>query len=324
VNRTEKFAAPVRLGTRKSRLALVQSRGIQARLEKAGVPVVLVEVVSSGDRDRKTPLYEIEAPTPGLFTKQLETALLKNEVDLAVHSLKDLPTDQPSGLRVAAVPAREDSGDCLLINPGKRVAGELLELPAGASVGTSSLRREAQLLWQRSDLKIVPLRGNVPTRVQAVKDGKLDAVVLANAGLHRLGLDLSGLHRINLPPGDFVPAPGQGALALECRSDASAELISALRSLNDVSAEIETRVERRILKELHGGCTLPLGVKVTRDAARDRLELRAFLGISRDRKEGAHQWISFHTFDFADRDEENLVRRTVDHFLPLLPVTWKS
>lgn len=304
----------IKIGTRKSALARVQSDGIHAALEKLGVRCEIVEVVSSGDKDHTTPLYQLDAGSPGLFTKQLEAALLDRTVDLAVHSLKDLPTLQPSGLVVTAVPVREDAADVLLINKEKFTKDAVWNLPPGAVVGTSSLRREALLLSKRPDLKVVPVRGNVPTRARMPLEGKVDAVVLAEAGLHRLGLDLSAVAKVTLPADEFIAAPGQGALALETRTDCPPHLRAALAKLHDAGAETETRIERTILRELEGGCTLPLGVRCLVRA--DKFVLRAFLGVT---KQGTtRDWISFHHFDIEESDAENLIRKTVRHFQSIL------
>ncbi len=297
-----------RIGTRKSALATTQSRQILDALAAQGIHCVLVEMASPGDADRKTPLYEIEAPTPGLFTKHLEQALLANEIDIAVHSLKDLPTSQPAGLVVAAVSRRVDSDDTLLVRASRHDASRPLGLPEGAVVGTSSLRREAQLLAERPDLKIIPVRGNVPTRVNKARDGEVDAVVLAEAGIFRLGLELKGLVKVALPREGYVSAPGQGALAIETRVEIPAALRTALDRLNDPASEKETRIERKVLQGLHGGCTLPLGVRC--EAAAGGVSLKAFLGLAA----AGRKWTSFHRFELTEKDEAVLVDKTVSHF----------
>jgi len=306
--------AVFRLGTRKSALALTQSTSIQNALRQVGVECVLVHVESEGDGNRSTPLYEIEAEAPGLFTKRLEQALVDKEIDLAVHSLKDLPTQQPPELVVGAVPMRAVSGDCLLFRAGELDPSLPWHLKKNAKLGTSSLRREAQWLSVRSDLEVQPLRGNVPTRIDKVRKGELDAVVLARAGLERLAVELEGLTCIALPEAKFVPAPGQGALAVELAVWASDVLRSAVARLHDEAAGIETRIERRILRTMEGGCTLPLGVRCWRDATGKNLKLNAFLGESRDRQGGKRDWKGFHYFDFSSPSEETLVAKTVDHF----------
>lgn len=301
-----------RIGTRKSALALTQSRQVMAFLEEQGVRCELVEIESSGDQDRKTPLYQIEPESPGLFTKQLEVALEAHEIDLAVHSLKDLPTQQPEGLGVAAVGHRVDSDDCLLVHGARYDQTGLYGLPPGATVGTSSLRREAQLLAVRPDLKIVPIRGNVPTRLRKAETGEVDAVVLAEAGLFRLGLEPKGAVPVRLPRDRFVSAPGQGALAVETRREIPNELAIALAKFHDSASEIETRVERQVLAGLHGGCTLPLGARC--EARPAGLKLAAFLGLSRDRKDAPREWLGFERFELEKKDPRELVETTVAHF----------
>jgi hydroxymethylbilane synthase len=308
----------IRIGTRKSALAKFQSNQVKHELETLGLACELVEIVSSGDVDRKTPLYEIELSSPGLFTKQLETALLENKIDLAVHSLKDLPTTQPKGLKVAAVSKRVDASDCLLVRASRYDASKLLGLPEGATVGTSSLRREAQLLSERPDVRVVPVRGNVPTRCEKARDGEVDATILAEAGIGRLGLKLEGLVKVHLPSDHFVPAPGQGALALETRSDIPKQLEMALAKLNAIEAETETRVERRVLQALEGGCTLPLGVRCTVHPPHG-LWLRAFLGTTEaGREKGPRRWTGFHRFEATDQNVAALIEKTVGHFKDIM------
>jgi hydroxymethylbilane synthase len=300
-----------RVGTRKSALARTQSQTIADLLQAGGLPCDLVEIVSEGDRDRINPLYAIETDAPGLFCKQLEEALLADQIDIAVHSLKDLPTTQPAGLFVAAIPPRVGAADCLIVHPDRVAAGEPLGLPRGASVGTSSLRREAQLLDARPDLNVSSLRGNVPSRVAQVREGKLDAAVLAAAGLERLGLDLTGVVKMELDPQRFVPAPGQGALAIEARSNGTLDLKNRLAVLNHAPTATAVRIERQIMRDLEGGCTLPLGVLCSPSA--DGWSVRAFLGIAKNRAEARRDWVSFHRFDISGSREETLVAETVQY-----------
>jgi len=307
------MAVPVRIGTRKSQLAKTQSTYILGLLQAQGVTCELVEIDSSGDKDRTKPLYEMEQTgTPGFFTKELEQALLRREIDLAVHSLKDLPTLQPEGLVVLAIPKREVTEDCLLSKPDPASVSLPLGLKQGAKVGTSSLRREAQLLSVRPDLQIIPIRGNVPTRVRQVEEGKIDAVVLAQAGLNRLALRPAGLTALILGADTFVPAPGQGALAVEGRVDTPPEVRAALARFHDANAELETRVERIILRELEGGCSLPLGVRCWSGKP---MKLKAFLGLLKSEK-GAkiHDWQGFRSFDISDDSAETLVAQAVAYF----------
>lgn len=301
-----------KLGTRKSALAQIQSRFILKELEQIGVHCELVLLESVGDKNLHTPLYEIEQETPGLFTKHLEDALLNRSIDLAVHSLKDLPTTTPPHLRLSCIPKRAATHDCLIIHKDKFTPEALLHLPEGVTVGTSSLRREALLTSQRSDLKIVPIRGNVPTRLRLVSEGKMDAIVLAAAGLDRLGLHLENVRRFDLPESTFVSAPGQGALAVETRQDADPQLLEGLSKLHDPLTEKETTTERAVLKGLFGGCTLPLGVRCHYDG--NLLKCKGFLGVLRDKNSPSHDWKGFHHFDISDANHQTLVSKMVEHF----------
>lgn len=301
-----------RLGTRKSALAQIQSKWVLKELEQVGVHCELVLIESLGDKNLQTPLYEIEPDAPGLFTKKLEDALLANEIDLAVHSLKDLPTTLPDGLVISCIPKRAATGDCLVIHKDKFTAENPLHLPENATVGTSSLRREALLISQRSDLRVLPVRGNVPTRIRLVSEGKMDAVVLAAAGLDRLGLTLDGVRRFDLPEDVFVAAPGQGALAVETRKGADSRLLEGLLKLHDAQTETETRTERAVLRDLFGGCTLPLGARCHFDG--NLLKCKGFLGVLRDHTAPNHQWQGFHHFDISDASHQTLVSKMVEHF----------
>ena len=241
----------LRLGTRGSRLALAQARAVAARLEARhpSLAVEIVDIRTSGDRIQDVPL----GPHLGqaFFTKEIEDALLEGRVDLAVHSCKDLATTLPAGLTLGAIPEREDPRDALVSG-----AGGLGQLPAGSRIGTSSMRRQRFLAAFRSDLDIVDLRGNVPTRVAAVDEGRCDAVVLAVAGLRRLGLE--GRITEELDPAVMLPAVAQGALALEVREHD--EVTRALVAvLDDLAARAEVTAERACLRRLEAGCQAPVG-----------------------------------------------------------------
>jgi hydroxymethylbilane synthase len=204
----------IRIGTRSSELALRQARLVQAALTARGLESELVTYRTVGDKRLDEPLSSIGAK--GLFTKELETDLLKGKTHLAVHSLKDLPTDSPEGLAVAAVLEREDPRDALVVN-GRINASSLADLPRGSRVGTSSLRRRAQLLATRPDLEVAELRGNVPTRLKKVDEGRVHAAILAAAGLHRLGAHQHITCYLDAPA--WLPAAGQGAIAVQVRTD---------------------------------------------------------------------------------------------------------
>jgi hydroxymethylbilane synthase len=241
----------VRIGTRGSPLAQWQAEWVadQLRAMHAGLAVELVEIKTHGDRDRNSPLATIGGV--GLFTKEIQRAVLDGTVDLAVHSLKDLPTQRLPGLTLGAVPVREEVADAL-ISPAYK---ELRLLPTGGRVGTGSPRRRAQLLYLRPDLEIVPVRGNVETRMNQALEGRLDAVVLAWAGLKRLGFE--GNVTEQLGPPEFLPAVGQGALGIECRAG-DETILGLLAGLDDPLTRRAVVAERAALAELEGGCVIPM------------------------------------------------------------------
>ncbi|HVO31654.1 MAG TPA: hydroxymethylbilane synthase [bacterium] len=245
------------IGTRGSALALWQAKHVQAALtEKIGAEVVLELIKTSGDKNTEQPLSEIGAAAggKGLFVKEIEEALLAKKVDLAVHSSKDLPSVLAPGLVVAAFLTREDARDALLIRPGVLASG-LSDLPRGAKVGTSSLRRAAQLLSLRPDLEILDLRGNVDTRVRKLEEGRYDAIVLAHAGLKRMGLAGHVTQLFDVK--EMVPAVGQGAVAVEVRAGEPVE--ARIRAaLDDAATRGALEAERGFLARLGAGCTLPV------------------------------------------------------------------
>ncbi len=247
------MSEPLRIGTRSSELALRQARLVQAALLDHGIDSELVTYRTLGDKRLDEPLSTIGAK--GLFTKELEVDLRKGKTDLAVHSLKDLPTDSPPGLIVAAVLEREDPRDALVLNRG--IMGQSLDdLPRGSRVGTSSLRRRAQLLATRGDLEVAELRGNVPTRLKKVDEGRVHAAILAAAGLHRLGAHQHITCYLDAPA--WLPAAGQGAIAVQTRDD-DARIRALAESLNDEPTMLAVRAERAFLQALEGGCQVPIG-----------------------------------------------------------------
>lgn len=240
------------LGTRGSLLAVTQSRWVAERLERAsGATVALETILTSGDRMQDRPLSEIGGK--GLFTKELDRALLDGRIDLAVHSLKDLPTQMPDGVVVGAIPEREDPRDVLIGPEGAELTVETL--PDGARVGTSSLRRAALLRSSRPDLVVEDIRGNLDTRIRKVDEGEFDAIVMAAAGVRRLGWT----DRISefLEPGHWLPAPGQGALAVTVRTE-DLSRVPWLRPLEHLPTRAATTAERGLLSELEAGCRLPV------------------------------------------------------------------
>jgi hydroxymethylbilane synthase len=245
--------ASVRIATRASELALRQARVVQSALEATGVSAELVTFKTMGDKKLDESLSAIGAK--GLFTKELEDALAARKVDCCVHSLKDLPTEMPSGLSLIAMLHREDPRDVLVVND-TLAAESLDELPRGSRVGTSSLRRRAQLLHRRADLEVVELRGNVPTRLRKVDEGQVHAAILAGAGLKRLEAE----QRIDawLDAPEWLPAAGQGVIAVEARTG-DARMAELLTPLNHAPSAFAAEAERSLLAALDGGCQVPIG-----------------------------------------------------------------
>ena len=244
----------LRIASRGSKLALVQSNYIRDLLENLSdvLEISIVKISTKGDRDKSDFLYKTDSM--GFFTSEVENALLDGKADIAVHSLKDLPTAITKGLIVAAIPPRESVADALIASSE---VSSIAALPTGATVGTSSLRRIAQLRRLRSDIKCVPLRGNVETRISKVATGQVDAAIIACAGLNRLGL--SDKISAVLSPKEFLPAPAQGALAVQIRDDDN-ELSALVSKLDDKNTRIAVEAERCVLSSMHGGCSIPLGV----------------------------------------------------------------
>jgi hydroxymethylbilane synthase len=259
----------IRIATRKSALALWQAEYVKARLEEAhpGLKVSLVPMVSRGDKLLDAPLAKIGGK--GLFVKELETALLENEADIAVHSMKDVPMDFPEGLGLYCICEREDPRDAFVSNR----FDSLDSLPAGSVVGTSSLRRQAQLLARRPDLKIQFLRGNVNTRLAKLDAGEYDAIILAAAGLIRLGFE--DRIRSSISVEDSLPAGGQGAVGIECRT-ADSEIHGLLAPLHHRDTALRVTAERALNKRLNGGCQVPIACYAVLEG--DQLWLRGLVG----------------------------------------------
>ena len=259
----------IRIATRKSALALWQAEHVKARLEHAhpGLKVSLVPMVSRGDKLLDAPLAKIGGK--GLFVKELETALLENQADIAVHSMKDVPMDFPEGLGLYCICEREDPRDAFVSN----TYASLDALPAGSVVGTSSLRRQAQLLARRPDLKIQFLRGNVNTRLAKLDAGDYDAIILAAAGLIRLGFE--NRIRASISAEDSLPAGGQGAVGIECRS-ADSEIHALLAPLHHRDTAVRVTAERALNKHLNGGCQVPIACYALLEG--EQLWLRGLVG----------------------------------------------
>lgn len=262
------MARHLRIGTRGSVLALTQTRWVEARLQALHPDLTseLVIIKTTGDKLKDVPLAQVGGK--GLFIKEIEEALLRGEVDLAVHSLKDMPADLPPGCFLGAYPPREDWRDAFLSHKW----GSLAEIPAGGRVGTGSLRRRVQILHRWPDLEVVHLRGNVDTRLRKLESENLDAIILAAAGLNRLGL--GHLPRVLLGPEDMLPAISQGALALEIRTD-DAALRRLLTPLDHPPTRFAVTAERAFLGRLEGGCLVP--VAALGELAGERLTLTALI-----------------------------------------------
>lgn len=253
----------LKLGTRGSQLALWQANWVKSEIEKRnpGLEVEIVKIKTTGDKILDVPLAKVGGK--GLFVKEIEEALLDKRIDLAVHSMKDVPTDFPKGLHLAAITEREDSRDALITAVSSQQSGvrsqkiikRFNDLPKGATIGTSSLRRSSQLLYMRHDLKIVQLRGNLNTRLKKLDEGQFDAIILAAAGVKRLGW----ADRITeyLPPETSLPAIGQGALGIETRID-DKEINKLVLFFDHPATSIAVRAERALLKRLEGGCQVPI------------------------------------------------------------------
>jgi hydroxymethylbilane synthase len=305
----------LRLGTRGSKLARWQADWVAERMRQFGHAVELVEISTRGDIERAQSIEEIG--TRGVFTKEIQRALLAGEIDLAVHSLKDLPTEPIDGLLLAAVPPRESPADALIVSSKSGVSSDSplpagyplgdSPLPFGAHVGTGSLRRQAQLRHARPDLKIGDIRGNVDTRLRKLDGGEFDAIVLAEAGLRRLGLT----HRIAqvLPFELMMPAVGQGALAVECRQEDD-DTRMAIAPLDDSATHAAVLAERELLAHLRGGCMAPVGAMGR--WVEDKLHLAAVV-LSAD---GSRRLAVQSSAESANRnDAERLGRKVAEDLL---------
>ena len=304
----------IKIATRKSILALWQSEHIKARIEAQhkDVKVVLEGMKTKGDVILDTPLAKIGGK--GLFTKELEDSMLKGETDIAVHSLKDVPVVFPEGLKLAAICSREDTRDAMISEKFAKFS----ELPHGAKVGTTSLRRKMQLLIMRPDLEIISLRGNVQTRLRKLKEGEFDAIILAMAGINRLNIKAEVAHIYTFGFDEMIPAMGQGALGVEARDEK--QILEQIDFLNDENAVIETTIERDFVSVLEGGCQVPIGISARLKG--DEISIDAIVGLpdgsefikdslktSKDKfqsigKELAHKFIEKGARELLKRAEE--------------------
>lgn len=247
----------IQIGTRGSELALWQANNVKRMLEQNGNSVGITIIKTQGDKVQNLSFDKLEGK--GFFTKEIEDALLSKEVDLAVHSHKDLETTSPEGLVIAAVSEREDPSELLLISKDSVDDSQVWDLKMNSIIGTSSARRKSIVVSQRKDLVIKELRGNVPTRIEKLREGQYDAIILAKAGVSRLEIDLSDFYVVEFDPSTFIPAPAQGVLALQIRENET-ELCEEIRKLNQLQVEKQIEVERKVLNLMQGGCQLPLGV----------------------------------------------------------------
>jgi hydroxymethylbilane synthase len=253
----------IRIGSRGSDLALWQANHAKDQLAAVGVEVDIRIIKTQGDQVQHLSFDKMEGK--GFFTKEIEDALLRGDIDLAVHSMKDLPTEQPEGLVITAVSYREDPADWLVLRRQEVEKGALFKLKEKAVVGTSSARRKAQMLHFRPDVQIKDVRGNVPTRLDKLRRGDFHAVLLAAAGLCRLEMDLSEFEVVKMNPKEFIPAPAQGVLAFQTlRADTQTRLI--LQKIHHREVSARTNIERKVLQLMEGGCHMPLGVYCERDA----------------------------------------------------------
>lgn len=254
----------IKIGTRGSKLALWQANHLKDELAAKGREATLVIIKTQGDKIQDLPLNKLEGK--GFFTKEIEEQLLSSEVDIAVHSLKDLPTEGVEDLILAGVSYREDPADWLIINKSSYDAELPMRIKKDAIVGTSSIRRKTQLLHFRNDLTTKDIRGNVPTRIKKLAEGMFDGIVLAAAGIKRLEIDLSAFEVTKFNPKEFIPAPAQGVVAYQVRKQ-DVEMRRLLKHIHHSDVSACSNVERRVLQLLAGGCHTPLGVFCEKDAS---------------------------------------------------------
>lgn len=282
----------MRIGARGSDLAQYQARWVKERLQQKGMESELVIIRTHGDKVQDRPLRELGVQ--GIFTRELEQALSDGQIDIAVHSYKDMATRQPEGLAIAAITEREDPADMLIINPeAYSEQGDFAPLKPGITVGTSAVRRQRQLLALRPDLEIKDLRGNVPTRLSKLAERQYGAIFAAAAGINRSGVDLGNFQTRRLDPLQFIPNPAQGALAVEMRRD-DARFRIVRDVLHDENCAAATDLERSIIAKMGGGCGLPLGAYA--QFVDGKWQLHAFWGGS----DGGNKWAFVESADAAE------------------------
>lgn len=280
------------IGSRGSDLALWQANHVKSQLEKLGATVEIKIIKTQGDIIQHLSFDKMEGK--GFFTKEIEAALLNKSIDLAVHSHKDLETTSPDGLVIACVSERENPADILLIAKNATDTSQKWNLKLNAKVGTSSARRKSQVMRFRADVEISDLRGNVPTRIQKLRDGHYDAILLAKAGVDRLEIDLSEFHVEVLDPTEFIPAPAQGVLGLQIRAT-DTDLFELMQKMNHPKIQQQIAIERKVLNLLQGGCQLPLGVYCTENG-------EVYVSHTNDWEEGS-DWFKFEFEELDEVDE---------------------
>jgi len=271
------------IGTRGSKLALWQAKNLQSQLKSIGVESTLNIIKTKGDKIQDLSFDKIEGK--GFFTKEIEDALLLKEADIAVHSLKDLPTESPDGLILSGLSEREDPSDLLIINKSAFNATNVLNIKEKAVIGTSSIRRKTQIQDLLPTVTVKDLRGNVPTRVSKLNVENYDAIILASAGINRLQLDLSNFETFRLNPKEFVPAPGQGVVAYQTRKE-DIDTRKILSKIHNKETALATNVERKILQLMDGGCQLPLGAHCVLDS---KGHYHVYAAFSPSEEEGLHR-----------------------------------
>lgn len=301
------------IGTRGSELALWQANYTKNLLEEKGHAVEIKIISTAGDRSQQWNTSFDKLEGKGFFTKELEEELLNKTIDLAVHSHKDLPTESPEGLLIAGVSRREDPSDMLIMNDKTADSSMKFGIKKGALVGTSSARRKSQLLAFRPDLKIEDLRGNVPTRVNKLREGQYDAILIATAGIERLEIELDEFTVEKLDPKEFVPAPAQGVLAWQTREDDD-ELLNIIDEINDLDVLIQINIERQLLNMFDGGCHLPFGAYCdTETDDEDRLRFKVWVSVA-DAWDKQPKQLYFETLD-----TDGFTDMMYDHIMSIRP-----
>lgn len=302
--------SPIIIGTRGSDLALWQANHVKSLLEESGLKCELKIIKTQGDAIQHLSFDKLEGK--GFFTKEIEEALLNGETDIAVHSHKDLPTESPEGLIIAAVSPREDPSELLLIRNEAVDTRRKFSLKSNPIVGTSSARRKSQLLAFRSDIQLKDLRGNVPTRINKLREGQYDAILIAAAGVERLEIDLKEFFVERLGPKEFVPAPAQGVLAIQIRAGEK-ELYNHLQKINDPSVQQTISIERKILNLFQGGCQMPVGAYAEYDDEKEIFSVRVSKAVAWD-----NMPVSVYS---ESKDSSVLAQRVVEKIANVKPAT---